>query len=354
MITFRLVEVIAVAVGFALALFINLAVLPGDYMVSSLYAIPLLVAASRWPWWLVAPTGVASVILYLSSAILLQRPASVWLVGVLALILISGLAAYLAHQRVVVQERTAQLAAALRLRDEFISTAAHELKTPVTILSGAAQLLLRRLVQESTIDSAWLRRTAQSIHDQARKQARLIDQVLDLTRFDEGQLLLDQDPTDISALVRRVVADQQTTSDHHELVVHAPDGLMASVDGIRLEQVLVNLLSNAIKFSPDGGPITVHLTHPVPDALRLSITDQGIGIPEKQRPWLFTRFFQGHSADHRSGLGLGLYLSKQWVELHGGQIHAEFPDEGGSRFVMTIPIGKPVETATTVARQTAE
>jgi signal transduction histidine kinase len=113
---------------------------------------------------------------------------------------------------------------------------------------------------------------------------------------------------------------------------------MADVDALRVEQVLSNLLDNAVKLSPDGGPIDVCLTQRATFSVELSVRDHGLGIPPEKREQIFERFYQAHGHDHRSGLGLGLYISRQMVELHGGEMRAEFPPDGGSRFVVRLPL----------------
>ena len=112
----------------------------------------------------------------------------------------------------------------------------------------------------------------------------------------------------------------------------------AEVDPLRLEQVLTNLLDNAIKYSPDGGTIEVAVSRSMDDALEIAIRDHGPGVPPEKRSLIFERFYQAHGNGHKSGLGLGLYVSRQIVELHGGEITAEFPSDGGSRFVVVLPL----------------
>jgi two-component system sensor histidine kinase MprB len=97
------------------------------------------------------------------------------------------------------------------------------------------------------------------------------------------------------------------------------------------------LLDNAIKFSPPGSPIEVRIAEPGPTGVTLAVRDHGIGIPAELRPRLFERYYQAHDAEYRSGMGLGLYLSRQIIALHGGSIHAEFPPDGGTRFVVHLP-----------------
>jgi signal transduction histidine kinase len=129
--------------------------------------------------------------------------------------------------------------------------------------------------------------------------------------------------------------------------VRAPATLPALVDSLRLEQVVTNLLDNAIKFSPAGGQIDVELSEPAPGMGRLAVTDHGIGIPPERRQHIFERFYQAHDGDHVAGLGLGLYISRQIVELHGGAIEPEFPPEGGCRFTIDLPT-QPTDAVTEI------
>ena len=110
-------------------------------------------------------------------------------------------------------------------------------------------------------------------------------------------------------------------------------------DPLRLEQVLANLLDNAAKFSPPGTAIEVHAWQPDAATAHLEVRDHGLGIAPEHRGRIFGRFFQAHAAEYRSGLGLGLHIARQLAELHGGSIAAEFPEDGGTRFVVSLPIG---------------
>lgn len=111
---------------------------------------------------------------------------------------------------------------------------------------------------------------------------------------------------------------------------------MGWVDPLRLEQVVSNLIDNAIKYSPDGGPIEIELNQ-ADNTIGLSVTDRGLGIAPEHRDGLFKRFYQAHEGKYYGGLGIGLYISRQIIELHGGEIYAEFPPNGGSRFVVALP-----------------
>jgi signal transduction histidine kinase len=228
-------------------------------------------------------------------------------------------------------------AEAVRLREAFLAVAAHELKTPVTSLRGFTQLLIRQLDRAGSVDPLLVRRALQVFDRQSEKLARLAAQLLDASQMEVGKLLLDRSPTDITRLVEGVVAAARLTTERHALRVCAPSPAWALVDAPRIEQVVANLVDNAVKYSPDGGTITVAVRWPAPDTVQLTVRDHGIGIPPEHRPWIFDRFYQAHTGQHLSGVGLGLYIARQVVELHGGRIRAEHPSDGGTRFIVTLP-----------------
>jgi signal transduction histidine kinase len=231
--------------------------------------------------------------------------------------------------------------AALQVRDEFMSIAAHELRNPLTSLSLHAQAALRRLSHGEQLDTAQTVHALQSICGQANRISRLLDRLLDVSRLEAHDLALhlQRRRTDLAALVAQVVTSTRAWSDRHPITLETPPSLEAWIDPSRLEQVLANLLDNAIKHSPHGEPITVTLSLPAPGTIELAVSDRGIGIPIEARDRIFERFFQARSDDATQGLGLGLYVSRQIVELHDGQIRADFPTDGGTRFVVTLPIG---------------
>jgi signal transduction histidine kinase len=245
------------------------------------------------------------------------------------------------RERLRESERAARLEAeaaelAVRARDEFLSVAAHELKTPITSMRGMAQLFLRRVARGGALDPGRLQRLVSTIDQQSAKLSTLINQLLDTTRDSAGQLALDRAEVDLVALVSGVVEMAQALHPMHTLTLQTPPRLVALVDAVRLEQVLTNLLDNATKFSPDGGPVEVIL---VEEGALVCITvrDHGLGVPEELRAHLFERFYQAHSREYRSGMGLGLYITRRIVELHGGTISAEFPPDGGARMVVCLP-----------------
>ena len=239
-------------------------------------------------------------------------------------------------------ERAARAAAeaALNMRDEFLSVASHELKTPITALSAYAQLALRRIHGQGQLDPDRVEQTLQAITGQAERLTRLLNQLLDISRLESGKLSLEAQLTDVQALVGHVLMAAETSADQqHTFALNTPPALEAVVDPLRLEQVLVNLLDNAVKYSPQGGHIELDLRQPTPDVFEVSVRDHGLGIPPDKRDHIFERFYQAHPNAQRGGMGLGLYITRQIVDLHGGSIRAEFPDDGGTRFVVSLPMG---------------
>ena len=227
---------------------------------------------------------------------------------------------------------------AIAARDKFLSIAAHELKTPVTSMRGFTQLLLRQIDRKKELDPARLRTMIETTEAQAAKLSRLINRLLDLSKVESGKLLLEPEPTDLALLLRQTVEAVQTTTAKHEIKLLAPPTLLVLVDPLRFEQVLVNFLDNAIKYSPEGGLILVTLAASDPHTVSLSIKDQGVGIAPEHRASIFEPFYQAHERGY-AGLGVGLYVSRQIVQLHGGQIAVTFPPEGGTCFTITIPVG---------------
>ncbi|HEY8746246.1 MAG TPA: ATP-binding protein [Chloroflexota bacterium] len=235
------------------------------------------------------------------------------------------------------QDARAAAEAALRMRDEFLSIAAHELRTPITSLRGYAQLAQRRLERDGQAAPERVVPALEAVAGQAGKLSRLVDRLLDISRLEAGKLVLDRQPADLAVLVEQVVSSARTWSDQREIVYSSPRSLLALVDPLRLEQVLTNLLDNAIKYSPDGGRIEVTLARSTATA-ELSVRDFGLGIPPEQRERIFDRFYQAHANGYLSGMGLGLHIAREIVDLHNGTIRAEFPADGGTRLVVTLPV----------------
>jgi PAS domain S-box-containing protein len=226
---------------------------------------------------------------------------------------------------------------ALDVRNDFLAVAAHELKTPLTSLRLSAELFLRTQAGEPRTAFA----LATRIVEQSGRLGRLIEQLLDVSRIETGRLQVSPQWTNLADLVRETVDALPRSADDHAISVRAESAVYAMVDWVRMEQVLVNLLENARKFSPPFTSIEVTVAQPTPEDARISVRDHGSGIPEEHRPHIFERFYEVDPTRASSGLGLGLFISQQIVELHGGEIVAEFPPDGGTRFVVRLPSAPP-------------
>jgi signal transduction histidine kinase len=225
---------------------------------------------------------------------------------------------------------------AIRVRDEFLSVASHELRTPLTSLQARAQLSLRRIQRDGTANTAQVTAAFEEIRRQTERLGALTAQLLDVSRLQAGRLSLELSRLDLVLLVSQVIASLPESA-QHTVALRAPEHLVAQADGLRLEQVLTNLLDNATKYSPNGGQIEVEIRPLAPLAVEIAVRDHGIGIPPERRAAIFERYYRAHTDSYQSGLGLGPYISRQIVELHGGTITAEFPDDGGARFVIVLP-----------------
>jgi two-component system, OmpR family, phosphate regulon sensor histidine kinase PhoR len=224
----------------------------------------------------------------------------------------------------------------------FLSIAAHELKTPLTSIAGYAQMLGRWLRDGGKNDAERLEHSVSSIVTQTEKLSRLVTQLLDVSRLQDGQLRLAPTRVDLAALAREIADAARGWSAQHAIVVDSPASLHATVDPLRLEQVVTNLLENAMKFSAQDGVIELSLRKIMTGEIQLSVRDYGIGIPTERRSRIFQRCYQAHSQDGlvcsgRSGMGIGLFVSRQIVTMHGGSISAEFPADGGTRFIVRLP-----------------
>jgi PAS domain S-box-containing protein len=237
------------------------------------------------------------------------------------------------HEREELIAKEARAKAETAARDAFLSVAAHELKTPITTTKAAVQLLQRSFRQrQESLDPAQKRSLA-LLDEQMEKLSLLVGRLLETVRIQGGRLTLETERADLTALVRSIL-DRIGHSAQQELVLQAPPSLVADVDTLRFEQVVVNLVSNALKFGPPDQAVVVTLEQRPPSAI-LTVFDRGPGVPEADRPRLFERFFQANPS--RSGMGLGLFIAKEIVEAHGGTISVDFPEGGGTLFTVTIP-----------------
>jgi PAS domain S-box-containing protein len=257
-------------------------------------------------------------------------------------------------------ERNARMLAqrAARMKDEFLATLSHELRTPLNAILGWTQLLRARGAPEP----AELARAMEIIERNARAQVRLIDDLLDLSRIMSGRFRLDVQQVSLGDIVRSALDSIEPAAQSKGVRLESildPRSVVVSGDPGRLQQVFWNLLSNAVKFTPKGGKVQVVLQR-VNSHIEFSISDTGIGIPAAFLPHVFERFSQKDSSTNREygGLGLGLAICKQLVELHGGSVQAKSMGEGqGATFVVTLPLiilGKEKEPASRVHPTAAE
>jgi signal transduction histidine kinase len=233
-----------------------------------------------------------------------------------------------------------ELQAALRARDEFLSVAAHELRGPVTGLRGYAQLVMRQLARSGEVDSGRIASAMEHIDGQSRRLTDLVSRLLDLTKIETGQLMLDVKSADLTAVAQRTVDSMLAGFPERTVSVRAPDQIVAVFDEVRIGQVLTNLIDNAFKFSPAPAPVEVEVAA-VDGGAVLAVRDHGPGVPEAERERIFGRHQQLDEGRMSGGLGLGLYVSREIVRHHGGTILVEGPDDGGARFVVRLPTEVP-------------
>ena len=244
------------------------------------------------------------------------------------------------------KERYEQLKELDRMKSQFLSIASHELKTPITAMSGFLQVALRRVrrLTEGAAPSPetegllGITEQLEVVYRQTGKLARLIDELLDVSRIQTGRIEFHYGDVDIGELANEVAARMQLTTTAHVISVERDTESVVTADRDHLEQVLNNLVTNAIKYSPSGGAIKIDV-RPDDGGVRLSVTDQGIGIPEKELEAIFGLFYRSpdRAARDAAGMGLGLYISKEIVVRHGGRIWAERGGEKGSTLNVVIP-----------------
>jgi PAS domain S-box-containing protein len=238
------------------------------------------------------------------------------------------------------QEQRARTAAehANRMKDEFLATVSHELRTPLNAIIGWCYMLRNR-----ELDSSLSARAVDTIDRNAKAQAQLVEDILDVSRVITGKLQLSIGRVDLSAVINAAIDSVQLAAESkgiHIEVIADPRIRYIRGDATRLQQVVWNLLSNAVKFTPGGGKIVVRL-HRAGSDVELTVTDTGEGIPPEFIPFIFDRFSQADSSTTRrqGGLGLGLAIVHHLAELHGGTVLAESSGKGlGATFTVRLPL----------------
>lgn len=240
---------------------------------------------------------------------------------------------------VAIYQDVAPLKEAERLRDEFISVVSHELRSPLTPIRGFAQVVARDLegLDGHEQHIAWL----DTLQRHVDRMTRLVDDLLDVSRLRAGRLEIRETDVDLVTLCQTVVESRQATSPDHDVILATScDHVPLHADGDRIIQVLDNLVGNAVKYTPQG-LIRVDLEADEGNKhARVSVSDEGKGIPPFDREYLFTPFYRSRHANESAvpGLGLGLYICRELVLAHGGEISVEGIPEGGSRFVVDLPL----------------
>lgn len=240
-----------------------------------------------------------------------------------------------------------------RLMNEFLSIAAHEIRTPLTTIRACLQLsqrqLKRLLNDEASLSSTVKNRltttnelTERAVH-QASRQTRLVRDLLDVSRIQAGHLNLHPEPIDLTMLVTSAVTDQRTQTPNRTILLEVPDAeLPVQVDRDRIEQVIDNYLSNALKYSEADKPVQVRVEREGQGQARVLVRDEGPGLPQAEQQAIWERFYRVPDVEVKSGsgigLGLGLHISHTIIEQHGGQVGIESEPGQGSTFWFTLPL----------------
>ncbi len=218
-------------------------------------------------------------------------------------------------------------------KDEFISIASHELKSPLSSLKSYLQFLQKKYHRKDERLDVTLSKMGRQIE----KMTSLIETLLDVTKMQEGKIKLQKKKTLFSSLIRSVIEDTPHTT--HKITPRSLTNKYLYIDESRIAQVLQNLLSNAMKYSPTGSRITIWNTEK-DDLIYTHIKDQGQGIAKENLVKIFERFFQEDKPSDHQGLGLGLYISSTIIKLHGGQMDASSKEGSGSVFTFSLPTNR--------------
>jgi signal transduction histidine kinase len=251
-----------------------------------------------------------------------------------------GESAYLASLRDITKRKKVEdtLRELDRMKSEFISNISHELRSPLHSIRGFTKLLLADKVPNPETQKEFLT----IIDKQSERLGIMINGLLDMSRLESGRFTLQKQSLSINEIIRETIDSFYSLASEKHTVIN--DDIPATLpeieaDGERLRQVMVNLLSNAMKFSNDGSSITVK-SQSQDSELLVQVIDQGTGIPEEAMPHIFERFYRARDSMARGGAGLGLYISKQIIEAHGGRIWAESKVGQGSTFSFTLPLNQ--------------
>ncbi len=225
-----------------------------------------------------------------------------------------------------------------RLKDEFLATVSHELRTPLTAILGWS-----RMLESGSLESDTARRAVETIKRNAKSQAQIIDDILDVSRIITGNLYLELQPIELESVLEAAVNVVRPTAEAKGIRIELnleSDPIAVSGDTNRLQQVFWNLFSNAVKFTPSGGGVSITLRR-IDSHAEINVSDTGPGISPEFLPYVFDRFRQADSTSTRlhGGLGLGLAIARHLIEIHGGMIEATSGGPGeGATFTVRLPV----------------
>ena len=249
------------------------------------------------------------------------------------------------------EQKSAELAVVSQHKSEFLASMSHELRTPLNAIIGFSEVLLERMFGDLTDrQDEYLR----DIHSSGRHLLALLNDILDLSKVEAGQMVLDITSVDIRTLLDGCVGFVRERAQRHGLTVTvdvADDAAQVEGDDLRLRQVVLNLLTNAVKFTPDGGRVSVR-AYRDGDEVAITVTDTGVGVPEADRDRIFESFQQGGRAPGtQEGTGLGLTLTRRIVHLHHGRMWLTSTEGQGSTFGFAIPHRRRAEGSATVTEE---
>ena len=221
-----------------------------------------------------------------------------------------------------------------KLQNALLNSISHELRTPLVTITGT----LTTLEQNGTeIDPATVNSLVSTAREEADRLNQLVSNLLDMSRLEAGTLKVKNQPTDVLDMIGSALDIMGSRLDERQIIVNVPDGIIISLDYVLIIHVITNLLDNALKYSPEFSPITISATS-ITNFVQIKVSDRGNGIPAQDLESIFEKFYRSRRIGNISGTGLGLAICKGIVEAHGGKIWAENLPDGGSVFVIELPL----------------
>lgn len=301
----------------------------GVVVVSSLYALPILIITFRFGTKGISAASLITALAYVSETLYEHMPFFDWLVGLIGILLVYMLALQMNWQRMATNKRSEELKEARDQLRVFMGSVSHDLSQPLTLIKTYAQILIKDAAGKN---SAALKK----IDSTADFMTSLVNDLREASRIGSGQFTVVRRPADLSKILRDAIAAEQY-GPRHEVTSAIPADITGEFDTVRLRQLFSNLISNAVKYSPQGGKITIELAVRSEKAV-ISITDQGLGISPDMAEKLFQPFSRLPNSSSIKGTGLGLYISKAIAEAHGGTITVASMLGKGTTFTVNLPL----------------